>query len=90
MSDWERVAAFVLKTKERLLFLFTSRGTYVKATTCSVGRFAAMSYSRDGVHGVQVTIEQRRGYTHDAQSIKFFNTYTLTDALYEADNHRRK
>lgn len=32
--------------------------------------FAVMSYARDGVYGVQAIIEQRRGYTHDAQSIK--------------------
>lgn len=52
----------------------------MKAT--GVGCFAVMSYARDGVHGVQVTIEQRRGYTHDARSIKHSNTYTSMDAVY--------
>lgn len=48
----------------------------MKAT--SVGGFAVMNYAQDGVHGVQVAIQQRRGYTHDAQSI------TLMDTLYGA------
>lgn len=42
---------------------------YMKATGEG---FAVMSYARDGVYGVQAIIEQRRGYTHDAQSIYKF------------------
>lgn len=48
--------------------------------------FTVMSYARDGVHGVQAIIEQRRGYTHDAQSIKI-PIHTLMDILFSSLSH---
>jgi hypothetical protein len=45
-----------------------------------VGGFAVLSYARDGVYGVRAIIEQRRGYTHDAQSFKT-PIYTFMDTL---------